>query len=701
MEANAALFRAAAEVAAALPEPSASLAPQQAAAPHLHGAAVVPASDAAAAAAPTAGISISDLRLWDMHHPLFAAVLREEGAITPDGLYHFPACMRGSGKLLDALAAVAEHALEVGQRACPARVPAASSVGAVASAPRVPLSASSSMQPPGLGAPAARVLASSSSAAPAPGAHVHRHAPAHLPSHAGAASSSSLLQQSANGAAAGPASIASEGAGVRADLGSEHTSALVQPLSPLPHLLPSRRPRPEEEGSIEGEPVRTRPRSTSSAVDASAALSSSSSSSNSRNGSSAGIGSSSSSSLSAAADLLPGVDPSPLSSPPALLAGRRGWGRGAQGSAAAAAAAAATPRATAATSARAATAARGAATAVAEAEATAATARNIERERAECEAIVDDPVLVAHVDALLGQWFIPALLRYRRMESVYAADVRTASAQYKPDPGRDGLCEKQYPTKRSHTPGILSGYCMHGFMLFHTFLQDAESPVGVFRILYERFDVAPLFIVYDNACHLHRACISREPVFFRNTLFLVDRLHWGNHKNCSPSYSCNIYGAHPIIGSINTEVAEQAHSQLRRIATQVGFMTMPNAYRYLQHFFRRLNNNKLKRYILRCSRKGVHLEGPALTAALAACRLTPEMLLLMKQKLAHLNGGAAAVGGPAVVDELLDSIVEEAEGLQLGEVAADEEPEYAAGMDAVVDEVAADAEAVEALAVSV
>ena len=182
----------------------------------------------------------------------------------------------------------------------------------------------------------------------------------------------------------------------------------------------------------------------------------------------------------------------------------------------------------------------------------------------------------------------------------------------------------------------------------------------------------------------------------------MDRLHWGNHKNCSPGYSCNIYRDTPLIVGINSEVAEQAHSQIKRIATQLGFMTLPNALRYLHFFFGRLNDNKLKRFLARCTnRKGVPLEGPALAAALISCRLSPEMLQMMKQRDARLNGGPDAAEIPAASDELLDSIVEEAEGLQLGELAADMEPEYVADVDAVVGEVASAAEALAAMAVAV
>ena len=40
---------------------------------------------------------------------------------------------------------------------------------------------------------------------------------------------------------------------------------------------------------------------------------------------------------------------------------------------------------------------------------------------------------------------------------------------------------------------------------------------------------APSVIIYDNACNLHSYCLNREPVFFKQSLMLVDRFHWPNH----------------------------------------------------------------------------------------------------------------------------------------------------------------------------
>jgi hypothetical protein len=48
------------------------------------------------------------------------------------------------------------------------------------------------------------------------------------------------------------------------------------------------------------------------------------------------------------------------------------------------------------------------------------------------------------------------------------------------------------------------------------------------KFLYN-FRLAPSVIVYDNACNLHTYSLNRDPIYFKHTRFLVDRLHWRDH----------------------------------------------------------------------------------------------------------------------------------------------------------------------------
>ena len=72
-----------------------------------------------------------------------------------------------------------------------------------------------------------------------------------------------------------------------------------------------------------------------------------------------------------------------------------------------------------------------------------------------------------------------------------------------------------------------------------------------------------LYIIYDHhytlsrfsvhACKLHQYCLNREPHFFQNTLFAVDRFHWRGHVGCS----LDTYKLFLPLAEINSQVNER------------------------------------------------------------------------------------------------------------------------------------------------
>jgi hypothetical protein len=64
-----------------------------------------------------------------------------------------------------------------------------------------------------------------------------------------------------------------------------------------------------------------------------------------------------------------------------------------------------------------------------------------------------------------------------------------------------------------------------------------ESPDTMFSILYSRFPDARRVVIYDNACKLLEYCMNREPTFFQDTIFLIDRLHAKTHVGCTAGRS--------------------------------------------------------------------------------------------------------------------------------------------------------------------
>jgi hypothetical protein len=78
---------------------------------------------------------------------------------------------------------------------------------------------------------------------------------------------------------------------------------------------------------------------------------------------------------------------------------------------------------------------------------------------------------------------------------------------------------------QNHTKGGFVFCCPHRVIYgFHAMLRG-ESPRDPFTVLYTRLDRnnLPRYLFYDNACKLQLYCIRREPAFFAEVRFLVDR----------------------------------------------------------------------------------------------------------------------------------------------------------------------------------
>ena len=119
------------------------------------------------------------------------------------------------------------------------------------------------------------------------------------------------------------------------------------------------------------------------------------------------------------------------------------------------------------------------------------------------------------------------------------------------------------------TGGLFTFFCQHGICYAFFILPFAEGRDEAYSFLVSYFKIAPRVIIYDFACSLQEYCLNRAPAFFKNTLFLVDRFHWCNHKACAPSYNLSLY-AH--LDFVNSEVAEQVNSVLSRLKSRLSQM---------------------------------------------------------------------------------------------------------------------------------
>jgi Kyakuja-Dileera-Zisupton transposase len=141
------------------------------------------------------------------------------------------------------------------------------------------------------------------------------------------------------------------------------------------------------------------------------------------------------------------------------------------------------------------------------------------------------------------------------------------------------------------TGGIFTWFCQHGICYAFYVIPKAEGRNEAFAFLYQYLRVAPKVVVYDFACALQDYCLNRQPEHFKHTAFLVDRLHWYNHTSCAKSYNLSIY---PEYRSLNSQIAEQVNSHLKKIKSSVSQMTQDNFIRCVRFYLEMINDRKEK-----------------------------------------------------------------------------------------------------------
>ncbi|GAQ89061.1 hypothetical protein KFL_004840010, partial [Klebsormidium nitens] len=130
---------------------------------------------------------------------------------------------------------------------------------------------------------------------------------------------------------------------------------------------------------------------------------------------------------------------------------------------------------------------------------------------------------------------------------------------------------------QQHTKGGFVFCCPHRVIYgFHVMLRG-ESPRDPFTVLYTRVRRRDLpdFLIYDNACKLQAYCMRREPAFFADVRFLVDRFHFQRtdaeaHK-CGPGFNPDYYDA---VRWVNTSAVESCNSYLIRFKVLAWFSSL-------------------------------------------------------------------------------------------------------------------------------
>lgn len=62
-------------------------------------------------------------------------------------------------------------------------------------------------------------------------------------------------------------------------------------------------------------------------------------------------------------------------------------------------------------------------------------------------------------------------------------------------------------------------------------MKDSEGRNDPFSVLKTFLSRPPKVVVYDFACSLEEYALNRDPFWFKDTLFVIDRFHWPNHTS--------------------------------------------------------------------------------------------------------------------------------------------------------------------------
>lgn len=156
-----------------------------------------------------------------------------------------------------------------------------------------------------------------------------------------------------------------------------------------------------------------------------------------------------------------------------------------------------------------------------------------------------------------------------------------------------GSCKKTGARHPSLLPGIFTVFCPHGVCYGFEVMVTAESPNVPFTFLKTRFEQPPEIVIYDNACNLFQYALNRDPAYFKETRFLIDSLHWPNHKKCAAGYEARSY---PKLRGINTQIVEQSNAKIRKLKSSLSYMKPENFIDTLKLFLWYSNEQMNKKF---------------------------------------------------------------------------------------------------------
>jgi Kyakuja-Dileera-Zisupton transposase len=165
------------------------------------------------------------------------------------------------------------------------------------------------------------------------------------------------------------------------------------------------------------------------------------------------------------------------------------------------------------------------------------------------------------------------------------------------------LCQKYFETYKKDrlTGGLMALWCPHLICLGFHKMPKAEGRDDVFSALLCYFEKAPEVVIYDFACQLAPYCRSREPEFFKDTLFVIDEMHSSGHSSCAQSsFLANYMQTNAALLGVNSSAGECGNSGLNRIRKSVSYMNEANAILYT-HTYLSAWNRSIERDFLKAA----------------------------------------------------------------------------------------------------
>ena len=98
--------------------------------------------------------------------------------------------------------------------------------------------------------------------------------------------------------------------------------------------------------------------------------------------------------------------------------------------------------------------------------------------------------------------------------------------------------------------------------------------------MWTRWPTAPKVVIYDNACNLYIYTHMRESWFFKDTKFIIDRLHHFAHKQCSPVFHFDLVAE---LYRRNSQLLEEFWGCNTSNPNRVGYMNQVNALYQMRH----------------------------------------------------------------------------------------------------------------------